>query len=126
MSDAPLILIADDNEQDRSEMAATLKEAGYQVMQAIDSGSARKVAREYDVAVAIIDHFMNPHDGQEFARFMMLDNIKMPMYLVTHDDDTGLLEESAKLGFVGLLKKPVPKARLLSAVERALKLRDKI
>lgn len=80
MSDAPLILIADDNEADRSEMANALKEAGYQVMQAIDLGSARKVAREYNVAVAIIDHFMSPHDGLEFARFMVLDHIRMPMY----------------------------------------------
>jgi len=125
MTETPLILVADDNEGDRSAMALTLKNAGYDVIQAIDSGSARKVAREHDVAVAIIDHFMTPHDGVEFARFMQLDKIDIPMYLVTHEDDSDLLSESSKLGFIGLLKKPVSPQRLISAVERGLKLRER-
>lgn len=125
MTDKPLILIADDNEDDRTTMATALTGAGYNVIQAIDSGSARKVAREHDVAVAIIDHFMTPHDGVEFARFMQIDKISIPMYLITHEDDSGLLSEATKLGFVGLLKKPVPTNRLVSAVERALKMRHR-
>ncbi|HNQ91353.1 MAG TPA: response regulator [Alphaproteobacteria bacterium] len=125
MTDKPLILIADDNANDRAAMADALTKAGYGVIQAIDSGSARRVAREHDVAVAIIDHFMTPHDGVEFARYMQLDKINIPMYLVTHDDDSGLLAEASKLGFVGLLKKPVSSERLVSAVDRGLKLRRK-
>ena len=121
----PFILVADDNEQDRSAMAEALKQAGYDVMQAVDSGSARKVANEYDVDVAIIDHFMTPHSGVEFAKFMVYDQINMPMYLVTHEDDSDLLSEATHLGFLGLLKKPVAPDRLIKAVERAIKLRER-
>ena len=125
MTGKPLILIADDNIDDRQVMVSTLIQAGYDVIQAIDSGSARKVVHEHDVAVAIIDHFMTPHDGVEFARYMQLDKINIPMYLITSDDDSGLLAEASKLGFIGLLKKPIQPERLVRTVERGLRLRQK-
>ncbi len=120
MTDRPLILVADDNEADRKAIADALKEAGYNVMQAIDAGSARKVANEYDVAFAFIDHFMTPHDGVEFARYMALDEKNIPMYLVTHDDDTDLLKIALELGFLGLMKKPVDPKRAVSTVAHIL------
>ncbi|MDY0029644.1 MAG: response regulator [Pseudobdellovibrionaceae bacterium] len=120
MSQRPLILVADDDDADRKIIADALKKAGYNVMQAIDAGSARKVANEYDVAFAFIDHFMTPHDGVEFARYMALDEKKIPMYLVTHEDDSDLLKVVLDLGFLGLMKKPVDPKRAVSTVERIL------
>ncbi len=120
-----VILVADDDDSDRQVIVDALTKAGYQVMQAIDAGSARKVVHEYKVAVAFIDHFMTPYSGLDFANFMSLDKIKLPMFLVTHEDDSGLLVESSRLGFLGLLKKPVPAERAVKAVERALSLRKK-
>ncbi|OIN85639.1 MAG: hypothetical protein AUJ12_08835 [Alphaproteobacteria bacterium CG1_02_46_17] len=125
IEDDEVILVADDDDGDRHVIATALTEAGYKVMQAIDAGSARKVVHEYRVAVAFIDHFMTPHSGLEFANFMSLDKIKLPMFLVTHEDDSGLLVESSRLGFLGLLKKPVSPERVVKAVERALKIREK-
>lgn len=117
MSDA-LILVADDNEADRVSLASVLMEAGYPVMQAVDGGTARRVMNEYPVAVAFIDHFMDPYGGVDFARFMTIDKISVPMFLVTQDDDSGLLMEATKLGFTGLLKKPVSPERVLAFAAR--------
>lgn len=116
-----VILVADDDESDRRGLSKALMDAGYEVMQAIDAGSARKVVHEYHVAAAFIDHFMFPYGAIEFAQFMTIDDIKLPMYLVTHEDDSGLLSEATRLGFIGLLKKPVSPERAIQAVERILK-----
>ncbi|HRK97573.1 MAG: response regulator [Alphaproteobacteria bacterium] len=125
MIDTPIILVADDDEKDRMAIVTALTDAGYTVMQAVDGGSARKVVHDYDVALAFIDHYMTPHDGVEFSRFMTIDKIILPMYLVTHEDDSGLLAESTKLGFAGLLKKPVSAEHVVMAATRALKTREK-
>ena len=120
MEDQPVILIADDNDEDRKIIADALREAGFSVMQAIDAGSARKVANEYEVSFAFIDHFMTPYDGVEFARFMAMDGKDIPMYLVTHEDDSDLLTECLRLGFLGLMKKPVDPQRVVSIVRHIL------
>lgn len=124
MSDIPNILVADDNESDRLALASAIETAGYRVFQAIDAGTARRVVHEHNIDAAFIDHLMTPHDGVEFARYMALDKISLPMYLVTHEDDSDLLTEATRLGFIGLLKKPVSPERAVKAVERALKLKS--
>lgn len=125
MTDAPLILIADDNKDDRLEMVKNLEAHGYRVIQAIDGGSARKVIHEHDVAAAIIDHFMAPYGGLEFARGARLDGIILPMMMVTSEETMDLLVESTHAGFMGYLKKPVAPERLAQAVQRMLRVHEK-
>ncbi len=125
MTDAPLILIADDNKDDRLAMVKNLEAHGFRVIQAIDGGSARKVIHEHDVACCIIDHFMSPHGGLEFARGARLDHISLPMMMVTSEETADLLVESTHAGFMGYLKKPVEAERLAQAVARMLRVRVK-
>lgn len=125
MTDAPLILIADDNQDDRLEMVKNLEAHGYRVIQAIDGGSARKVIHEHDVAACIIDHFMAPHGGLEFARDARADGIILPMMMVTSEETMDLLVESTHAGFIGYLKKPVAPQRLAQAVARMLRVHEK-
>ena len=51
---------------------------------------------------------------------MTIDKIILPMYLVTHEDDSGLLAESTKLVLPVLLKKPVSAEHVVMAATRAL------
>ena len=122
MSDAPLILVADDSQEAREYLAEILKSAGYRVIQAIDGGSAVKVVLDHDVSVAIIDHFMSPHGGFDFAKEVRSRNIDIPMIMVTNEETSDLLIEITRFGIQNYLRKPVEAERLLMSVRRALRI----
>lgn len=117
----PVILVADDSQLSREYVANILKPAGFDVIQAIDGGSALKVVLERNIAVAIIDHFMEPHGGFDFAREIRSRSIKLPMIMVTNEETSDLLIEISRYGIQNYLKKPVDAQRLLTSVQRALR-----
>lgn len=119
--DAPLILIADDSAVSREHIANLLVPAGYRVIQAIDGGSAFKVVDEHNVALAIIDHYMQPYGGLEFARGLRALRVDLPMIMVTNEETSDLLIEVSKAGIGSYLKKPADPKRLLETVRRALR-----
>jgi two-component system response regulator FlrC len=121
MDSLSLVLIADNNEADRQSMAGALESAGFWVIQAIDGGSALKVVHEHKVAVAIIDHFMAPHGGFEFAKLLMVEHRDVPLILVTDKESSDLLIEARRYDISRFLKKPVDPARLVEAVRRAIR-----
>lgn len=121
MSDDDLILIADDSQISREHMANILQSAGYRVMQAIDGGSALKVIHEHQVALAIIDHFMAPKGGFDFARQLQADRIALPLIMVTNEETSDLLVETTRYGFSQYMRKPVDPKRLTEAVRRLLR-----
>jgi tRNA(Arg) A34 adenosine deaminase TadA/CheY-like chemotaxis protein len=118
---APLILIADDSQVSRELMSNTLKAAGYEVIQAIDGGSALKVIHEHPVKVAIIDHFMAPHGGFDFAREVKNSKLNLPMIMVTNEETSDLLIETTRHGIGKYLRKPVDPKRLVETVRRSLR-----
>ena len=121
MSD-PLILIVDDNEPTRQLMVGILGSVGYTTMQAIDGGSALKVVQDFDVACVVIDQYMEPMGGFEFAQHFQLNEIQPPrMIMITAHETSDLLTKSQALGFSQVLQKPVVPDRLVTAVERALR-----
>lgn len=122
MNEAPLILLADDSEVSREYMNNILSTAGYRVIQAIDGGSAMKVVTEHKVSLAIIDHYMAPYGGLEFARNLEIADIRLPMIMVTNEETSDLLVEITKRGIAGYLKKPADPKHLLEIVKRTLRL----
>lgn len=121
MTTAPLILIADDSQVSREFMANTLKAAGYEVIQAIDGGSAIKVIHEHPVAMAIIDHFMSPHGGFDFAKQVRIGKFNIPMIMITNEETSDLLIETTRHGISKYLRKPVEPKRLIETVQRTLR-----
>jgi len=121
MPDAPLILIADDSSVSREHISNLLISAGYRVIQAIDGGSAFKVVDEHDVSLAIIDHYMQPYGGLEFARGLRALRVDLPMIMVTNEETSDLLVEISRAGIGSYLKKPVDPKRFLETVRRSLR-----
>ncbi len=119
--DPPLILIADDSQLSREFMANELRAAGYDVIQAIDGGSALKVIHEHPVAMAIIDHFMSPHGGFDFAKQVRIGKIDVPMIMITNEETSDLLIETTRHGISKYLRKPVEPKRLIETVQRTLR-----
>lgn len=121
MPDSPLILIADDSQISREFLANTLKTAGYNVIQAIDGGSALKVIHEHRVAIAIIDHYMAPHGGFDFAKQVKLNKLDLPMIMITNEETSDLLIETTRHGINKYMRKPVDPKRFVETVRRTLR-----
>jgi tRNA(Arg) A34 adenosine deaminase TadA len=119
-----LILIADDDEISRSTLARAIEADGFDVMQAIDGGSAHKVLDEHDVALAIVDHMMHPKGGLDFARKAGIDTPRLPMVMVTDEITSDLLNEVNNLGFAQYFEKPVDPQRITRQIRRTIKSND--
>ncbi len=117
----PRILLADDSQVSRELMANVLIAAGYDIIQAIDGGSALKVIHERPVSLAIIDHFMSPYGGFDFAKQVRGGKFKIPMIMVTNEDTSDLLIETTRHGISSYLRKPVDPKRLVELVRRTLR-----
>lgn len=119
-----LILIADDDEISRSTLARAIEADGFEVMQAIDGGSAHKVLDEHDVALAIVDHMMHPKGGLDFAREAGIDAPRLPLIMVTDEASSDLLNEISNLGFARYFEKPVDPQRITRQIRRTIKSND--
>lgn len=121
MTEQATILLADDNAPTRELIASILTPAGYQVVQASDGEAALYVVQSSRVACAIIDQYMTPMGGFEFARMLEKEQKTFPMILITAHETTDLLVEARDHGFGQILKKPVQPERLLKMVEHVLR-----
>lgn len=117
ISDQPsTILVADQFEVTRSQIANLLTSLKYRVIQAVDGTSAIKVIQENIVDLAIFDHQMAPSDGFEIARYIQGLNLNIPCVLMTADQTSDLLPYARELGVQHILTKPVDHHRLTSLI----------
>ena len=113
------ILVVEDNDFVRMQIVTFLKDAGYATLEATDGDSGLDTINE-DVALAVVDVRMEPMDGFEFITMIQLQGFKIPVVLVTGDQDSSMLEKAQKLGVGTVLMKPVQKDRLVSMVGRLI------
>lgn len=115
------ILIAEDNEVSREMMAGILRAQGYRTLGAIDGSSAIKVIEDHEIDCALVDLNMAPKGGFDFVKFLMLNNIKIPVIIVTADDSSDLLVKANEYGVKRVLHKPIEPQRLIETVTRVLR-----
>jgi len=115
------ILIVEDNDFVRAQLARFLFAEGYEVEEASDGGQAiEKVRADKSIDIAVVDVRMEPIGGFEFLRMIRGFELKTSVILVTGDQNPDLLSEAAKWGVEAVLMKPVQKDRLVKAVLRTV------
>jgi CheY-like chemotaxis protein len=119
MSAQRTILVVEDNDFVRMQIVSFLKAEGHDTLEAVDGNSALDAMGD-DVSLAIVDVRMVPMGGFEFISMIRADGYKIPVILVTGDDDPSLLERAGKSGVAIVLLKPVQKERLVTSVARLL------
>ncbi len=119
MSAEHTILIVEDNDFVRMQIATFLKNEGYGVIETTDGADGLSKINE-NIALSIVDVRMEPMGGFEFIRAVQSLGLDVPAVLVTGDNDPELLSDSAKLGVAAVLMKPVQKDRLIQTVSRTL------
>ena len=112
------VLVVDDSQTIRHEIAKALQEAGFGIVEAADGISGLERAGERQFAMIILDVNMPRMNGLE-----MLDELKgnpktaaIPVVLLTTEAERSMIERARKAGAKGWLIKPVPMAHIVSTV----------
>lgn len=115
------VLVAEGDNASRKAMADLLRSLGYTVAEAIDGGSAMKVADERNIDIAIFSHRMTPKTGFDFAKYVMSKDLEIGMIMIADDSSTDLLQEAGKHNIKQLMRKPVDLGRLPETMRRVLR-----
>ena len=119
-NNAATILIVDDDPAARDLLAASLKSAGYQLVQAAGGDDALDLARTIRPDAITLDVIMPKPDGWDVLSALKADadvcDIPVVMVTVAPDRSIGL-----SLGAVDVLTKPVDRARLTGLIHRLVR-----
>jgi two-component system cell cycle response regulator DivK len=117
-----LILIADDDLDNRAILAATLASAGYRVLQAPDGAAALSEARRLPPDLVLMDLSMPVLDGYAATREFKKDNFlsRIPVLALTAFALAGDEAKALAAGCDGYITKPCLPAEILRRVAREL------
>ncbi|MCC6598611.1 MAG: response regulator [Alphaproteobacteria bacterium] len=119
MTAASKILVVEDNDFVRMQIARFLGDEGYDVVESTDGQDAMEKV-DGSIALAIVDVRMEPIDGFEFIKRVRGLDLTTPVILVTGDQNPDLLAEASKWNVAAVLMKPVQRDRLVKTVFRTL------
>lgn len=114
------ILVADDDRLVLATLSASLKEAGYETLEANDGVEAVELCERHRPDLAILDIRMPNMDGIEAASKLQ-EITGTPFIILSAYSDQDLVDRATDLGALGYLVKPVHAQGLIPAVEAALK-----
>ena len=112
------VLIVDDSQTVRDEIAQALKGAGFGTVEASDGQIGLELAREQKFSLIILDINMPRMNGLEMLEQLRLDwaTANVPVVILTTEAEEPMIERARKAGAKGWLIKPVTTAHIVSAV----------
>ncbi len=114
-----LILLVDDDPVILETFGASLREAGFEVLEAADGASALQSCITSSPALAVIDYAMPGLSGVELARQLVAQTDVAFLFLSAHADES-VVREAVAAGAMTYLVKPVDGAGLIPPVRTAL------
>jgi two-component system response regulator (stage 0 sporulation protein F) len=111
------VLIADDDDLLREAFVSILEFDGWNTKEARHGKEALDIVREAQIDVMILDQRMPEMTGKEVYQWMQLNQLKIPVILITAASD--IVELAVELGIGCYLAKPVGMKALLDTVQRA-------
>ena len=117
-----LILVVDDNQDNRVILSAILTHYQYAVMQAVNGQSAVDQAKRHGPDAILMDLQMPVLDGWEAARLLKDDpeTASIPIIAVTAQDHDSSLARLQRAGFSAYVKKPFLPKSAIQAIEACL------
>ena len=122
MTDAPLVLCADDDEDILSLVALRLRRAGFEVETASDGGQAVEIARARQPALAVLDVMMPKLTGYEVLAELRGDESlrEMKVILLSARVQEGDVARGMDAGADAYLAKPFKAQDLVAKVQELL------
>lgn len=121
-----LVLLIEDNEQNRYLATFLLEQHGYEVMWASDGPRALALATERVPQLILLDIQLPTMDGYTVARLLReLEPVRLvPMVAVTSYAMVGDREKALASGCNGYIEKPIDPDTFVAEIERFLKADD--
>ncbi|MEO6774314.1 MAG: response regulator [Kofleriaceae bacterium] len=112
---AKKVLIVDDSQTVRHQIALALRPSGYEIVEAVDGVDAREKVDD-SIAIVLCDVNMPRMNGLEFLEAIKRDerNASLPVVMLTTEGNPGMIDRAKKAGAKGWIVKPF-KAELLTA-----------
>jgi len=115
------IIVVDDSQTIREQVATTLRQAGFEILEAIDGvDGADVIERTPDAALVICDVNMPKKSGLELLEDLRKDDRfrTLPVVMLTTEGQPQLIERARRSGAKGWLVKPFKADLLLAAVRK--------
>lgn len=119
------ILVAEDNETNRTIISMILRQAGHLVDLAVDGEKALDLLEENQYALMILDSNMPIQDGMQVLkinRIQTLGAVKVPCIILSADATTDKIKSFEDAGADAYLTKPISAELLLSTIDKFIHL----
>jgi two-component system response regulator HydG len=115
----PTILIVEDDVENRAAMVKVLEGAGYKTLETDNGQQALDILQEEDVDILVTDLRLPVMDGVELLKRAKASAQEVEVIMITGHGTVEIAVEAIKEGAYDFITKPVKKAQLLRAVEKA-------
>lgn len=117
-----IIMTVDDSATIRQMLSFTLKDAGYEVLEAVDGQDALEKLTQQPVHMLITDLNMPRMDGIELIREVRKNSLHkfIPIIMLTTESQESKKQEGKAAGASGWIVKPFKPQQLLSVVKMVL------
>jgi two-component system, NtrC family, response regulator HydG len=115
----PTILVVEDDSENRAAMVKVLEGAEYKVRQTDNGQQALDIIHEEDIDIIVTDLRLPIMDGVELLKRAKAAEQDIEIVMITGHGTVEIAVEAIKEGAYDFITKPVKKAQLLRAVEKA-------
>lgn len=119
-TDAPSLLITDDDSAFRETLQGVFELQGFRTLQAGDGEEALQIVRRETVHVLLMDMHMPKLTGLETLRLVKRIKALMPCIILSADLDDVLVEQARRARAFSVLAKPVTRHQITGVVYEAL------
>jgi len=115
------VIVIDDSQTIRDQVGTTLRQAGFEILEAVDGlDGADVIERTPDASLVICDVNMPKRNGLELLEHLRKDDRfkTLPVVMLTTEGQPQLIERARKSGAKGWLVKPFKADLLLAAVRK--------
>jgi len=112
------VLVVDDSACVRQQVSLALRQAGYEVVEAIDGADGLRKILGGDVAMAICDVNMPHLDGLQMLEAAQRGGSTVPVVMLTTEGQPAMIERARRGGARGWITKPFNAALLIAAVRK--------
>lgn len=114
------VLIVDDSETIRQQLASALEQAGFGVLEATDGFDGLECAAQNELCMVILDVNMPRLNGLEMLERLKSDpkNAQLPVLMLTTEVQQSMIERAKRAGARGWMIKPVKMDQLVSTVAK--------
>src|SRR6516164_1052654 len=115
----PTILVVEDDAENRAAMVKVLESAEYKVLQTDNGQQAVDILNEEDIDILVTDLRLPVMDGVELLKRAKALEQDVEVIMITGHGTVEIAVEAIKEGAYDFITKPIKKAQLLRAVEKA-------